>query len=253
MGIGVHGKKMTFKCVGKSLIAILLVLLLGMLLSCSKTNGSVVKIKIGDKEITATPVYDNNKILQSIEIKSIDETMQTINLPGGISDEVVNGHGIYTFDVTFDGNEDIIVPAEHTANGSYYYAYVWDNITGEFVYSPGFEGIPNFALNDSDKIVLSRCLNDGGRSVYSIYSFNAVKKDFFLSEYLTYYPAAENDTYIFKVVVLENGEENITNEYTFSGGDIALIAKVDPNIGKYFETNSKWDLNSEKWQPTISD
>ena len=245
---------MKFKGINIAVLFILMSAIVFSLFACGNGSTGGLAIDVGDYSITANAVYDNGgNEVKKIEILKEDEVMQTIVLPEEESITIDVSKPLYAVDVSFDGVEDIIVPAEGIDNKTYCYAYVWDNSIREFVLSPGFVNISCFAIDKEEKRILSKSIRDNGTTTYSFYAYDASQKDFILEAYLTYYPTGENDTYYLKEVDLYNGTETVVNEYTFSGGDIKLVAKVDPNIGRYFEKGSKWDLESTKWQPAISD
>ena len=58
-------------------------------------------------------------------------------------------------DVTFDGNKDILISLGRAGNqgAAIYCAYVYNENTGRYIYTPSFEDIPNYELNESEKCI----------------------------------------------------------------------------------------------------
>ncbi|MBR5762142.1 MAG: hypothetical protein IK018_00715 [Lachnospiraceae bacterium] len=88
-------------------------------------------------------------------------------------------------DVTFDGNEDILIHLGESGGGRVACAYVYNN--GMFVYKKSFEKIPNYTVNEEERCIKGWLL-DGEYSYGCIATF---EDDDFCIKY--YAPNWENE------------------------------------------------------------
>jgi len=150
---------------------------------------------------------------------------------------------IYIKDITFDGEDDLIIPYQRTASAAYYTAYVWDAATKQFVYTPTFESLPNVALDKDKKEILSSKSADKITS-YSISTFDTYRKDFIVHRSLYYYP--DEEKMVYKEDILKNGILKTVAEYT-KPLNYSNYYLMDSEIYSYYCNHAEWNLDSSKW------
>lgn len=181
-----------------------------------------------------------------LTIKDGQKEIQTIRLEGN---EWFIAEPIYT-DVTFDGRQDILVPSRTAASGAFFAGYIWDEKTGQYVYAPAIENIPNIALDTQQELLLSHRTGSQSTS-YGMDCYNSEKRDFEPVRSL-YWEPAENDGYV-RVVESRytDGKEAEVKRFSATAADGMNADKTDANMAPYYEAGSVWDLDSGKWQATL--
>ena len=196
---------------------------------------------------TLAPARDdpNVKILTVTETATKKE-LQTIRLEGN---EWFVAEPIYT-DITFDGNRDILVPFQRAASGVFFAGYVWNEKTGQYVYAPYLENIPNIAV-DAEKEQLLSHRTQSQITSYCIYRYNEEKRDFESVRSL-YWERQENDAYM-RVVETQytEGEEEPVKQFSVAASNPIDADKTDANMAPYYVAGSRWDLDSAKWNNTV--
>lgn len=183
------------------------------------------------------------KIL-TVTDKVSQKEIQTIRLSGN---EWFITEPIYT-DITFDGKQDILVPAQRLAGGACFAGYIWVEAIGQYVHAPKLAEIPNIALDRENKLLL------GGRSAsqityYGMYRYNGDAQDFEIVRSLYWEPDEGG------VIVVESqftdGEETELKRFTAPPTDRLTPQKNNPDVAPYYEGGSLWDLDSDKWRNRI--
>ncbi len=72
-------------------------------------------------------------------------------------------------DVTFDGNEDLLIWVGNSRHASYYCAYVYEN--GIFRYERTFEHISSYQIDDQNKMIRSTDMKENGEQLELLYKF----------------------------------------------------------------------------------
>jgi len=192
-------------------------------------------------EITVTFDYENQVATDlTVFDKKTDKKIQEIKLKDNtiFSDKIV-----YIKDVSFDGEYDLVIPYQRPASGVYCTAYVWDSATKQFVYAPSFEKLPNVALDNNKKEILSYKSADKS-TLYSISIFNTKTKDFEVQRTFCYY--LDGGTMVYEETLLKNGtlEQIASFSKLIEGSNYYLM---DPEIYDYYSNHAEWDLDSTKW------
>lgn len=175
-------------------------------------------------------------------------TTQLIQTIPFFSHEWFSEYPLYWMDISFDGNNDIIVPYYRTAAKLYYKAYVWNKERGQYLYAPGFENIPNFALQEERKALLSYTVANN-ITVYSMYRFSEEKQDFVCWQTLYWEPAERAGSLCVTQLQYTDGVEKQVSRFLAAASDgFSEMDRTDPNILPYFQENSIWDLDNTWWQ-----
>lgn len=178
----------------------------------------------------------NNKITQTIGL-SVNESFTDV-------------FG-YLADVSFDGNLDVVLPYERSASAVYFQAYIYDTVTSQFVYAPSFEKIANFSLDVANRIILGHRTASMITS-YSKSEYSAEKKDFFVIASLYFEPAEqENHLNLIEERYDNNGNIINTTSLKIPSKNGIDVDRNDSRVQPYYETQSFWSLNSEKWKNTF--
>lgn len=194
---------------------------------------------------TLAPARDdpNVKILTVTDTATKKE-LQTIRLEGN---EWFIPEPIYT-DITFDGNRDILVPFQRVASGVFFAGYVWNEKTAQYVHAPRLENISNIALDTENERLLSHRTQSMLTS-YSMYCYDADKLDFVPVRGLLWEPG-EDGISVMEFTYTDGNEEQI-NRFSVPAADAITPDKGDEKMIPYYESGSRWDLDSAKWNNTV--
>ncbi len=157
--------------------------------------------------------------------------------------EIFTNRAVFLVDVTFDGEQDLLIPQSRPASAAYFSAYVWDTATKQFVYAPTFETLPNVALDADKKAVLASRSADKITS-YSISTFDKNTNDFKMQRSLAFYPNGEN--MIYEEKHLKNGTMQTVAEFTKPIHNDDYYA-MDPELAEYYGNHTEWKLYSARW------
>ncbi len=176
---------------------------------------------------------------------------------------------LYTEDINGDGNVDIILEHYLLTDVVYYQGFVWDKADEKYVYAPTYQQLPNPKLLENTTIVLSSArLYDkdynketdssyfrNNSMVYSIAKYDESAKDFVITNSLDFH---FNDILMNKDILLsvneskyENGNKITVNYYEIPVWDYFTVDKNDKGIAPYFQPDSLWDLDSDKWSAKL--
>ncbi len=250
----------------KKLICMLLIL--GILLSFSACNekASSVDDNSGDAasqnedifsitensltyKVVTSPETVDYKTIKTLTItdNASNKELQTIRFA---NNEWFTNKPIYLVDITFDGKLDIVVPSQQPASAVYFQGYIWDDRAQEYVYAPSFEEIPNVALDKQNKTLLSHRTADKITS-YGIHKYSESDKDFVNSRSLYWEPKAdEKNMSVTESDYSKEKDEQVKKFSVPAIGELE-IDKTDPQMSSYYEKNSIWDLDGDKWNDTL--
>lgn len=192
-----------------------------------------------------TAVWDEEKQMgTSITVtdKDTNRIVQKIALGENI---MASADNFYIADVNFDGEDDIIIPSQRPASAAYYSAYVWDNSTGQFVYAPTFETLPNVALDPERQEILSSRSGDMTTS-YAVSIFDEKTKDFKIQRTLYYYSEGQN--MVCCEEQLKNGQMQTVREFTRPFGENDDFYAMDSQTENYYKNHVDWKIGSAKWE-----
>ena len=194
------------------------------------------------------------------QIDIVDEgsgvSIQTITLPRyNDYHEVFTKYAVYFADVTFDGNLDILVPHHDSARYLAFSAFIWDDESMQFTYTPSFENIFNPTIDNENKRIIAYSYMSGGwTGTYFIFLYGN-------NEFI----ATNSFTWEMKMVQTHSGihwemyccemrGDTIVNEfYPLLPSMHDWPAKDDPLIKPYYAPGSFWDLDHPKWRGSFTD
>ena len=180
--------------------------------------------------------------------KTSGELVQTVQLT---ENEWFTKKPIYLVDVSFDGHVDIIVPHSRPASAGYFQAYIWDVEHNKYQYAPGYESIPNIAIDSNNKLLLAHRTADKITS-YSMHSYSAEKFDIVKIRSIYWEPQGNlNSMFVEECAYNNDGTSELLHQFNASAIDSIFIDKTDSQIASYFSSNSIWNLNGEKWNNLI--
>lgn len=213
-------------------------------------NYNSITFRVNDSfpEYNATITYNlkNSRLAETLIIveKESGAPIQKITLP---ENDCFTKEPLYLLDITFDGNLDILVPAENPASAVYFQAYVWNEKECQFIYAPTFENLSNIALDIENKLILSS--RSASRiTYYNMSYYDMIKNDFIIKNSFYMEPTEDEQSLHFVEKELQNAELKIIIEDTIAVDNPYSPDETNPSISHYFKTNSFWDLNSLKWK-----
>lgn len=125
-------------------------------------------------------------------------------------------------DVTFDGEEDLLISVGDSKSSSFYCAYIYEN--GEFRYERTFEHIPSYVVDTEKEVIY-------GSATYSATSFGDVTYEYINGKFLL----IETIETIYGYINGENVLDEIrktTYEYEYINGE-NMLNKTIETIDKY--------------------
>ena len=176
---------------------------------------------------------------------------------------------LYTEDINGDGHVDIVLEHYLLTDVVYYQGFVWDVADEKYVYAPTYQQLPNPKLLENTSIILSSAklydkdYNESTDSAYfknnsitySMAKYDESIKDFVITNSLDFH---FNDILMNKDILLsvteskyENRNKITVNYYEIPVWDYFTVDKNDYILAPYFQTNSFWDLDSDKWSARI--
>ena len=175
------------------------------------------------------------------------ERIQSIHIKGN---EWFLNEPLYV-DISFDGNQDIVVPYTRTSAGAYFIGYVWDSKEGQYLQAENFQSIANPALDAEEQVILSR--STASRiTTYSVYGFDSKKQDFSLERSLNWGPdESGNSMQVTERTHTAAGKEKVTASFLAPASGAIDVEKEDAQMAPYYKAGSKWDLDSNKWNKTL--
>ena len=180
--------------------------------------------------------------------KTSGKTVQTIRLT---ENEWFTKDPLYLADVTFDGNDDILVPFSRPASGAFFQAYVWNAETGRYEHAPSFENLPNVAADAETGMLLSHRTADK-ITAYSMYQYRVEKNDFIPGHSLHWEPQEDGRTLcVTQTDYAADGIEEQTSRFSVSAVSIIDVDKTDARMAPYFSDGSLWDLDGDRWNSTV--
>jgi len=149
---------------------------------------------------------------------------------------------VYMLDITFDGCDDMIVPAA-SAYGIEFAMFRWDKAEKQLKWLP--TPLRNPVVDEKNKVIRTHYAGDSVRS-YSVWKYDADAQDFVCTHSLY---TEINDQYTgdadrMRLVVTKNEERT---EFLVPGDEYFALDKTDPQVAPYYEDGSFWDLDSERW------
>ncbi len=180
--------------------------------------------------------------------KTSGELVQTVQFT---ENEWFTKKPIYLVDVSFDGHVDIIVPHSHPASAAFFQAYIWDEEQNKYEYVPGYENIPNIAIDTNNKLLLTHRTADKITS-YGMHSYNSEKSDIIILRSIYWEPQEKlNSMRVEESVYGNDGTRNLLKQFNVAAVDSISPDKTDSQIATYFSNNSIWNLDSEKWNNLV--
>lgn len=207
------------------------------------------RVNSSHPEYTAAVNYSNGNtgVAWSITIQdnADQKEIQMIDLS---DNELFAEKVIYTADVTFDGNLDILIPYQRSASACFFQAYVWQEKEGRFVHAPTFKGMANFAIDKENKCILSTQTSSQITS-YSMNYYDAEANDFNRFVAVLWFPhCSDSEKMHFEEERYEDDKLDIVKYYDVGRVDFLDVDKSDPQIAEYFAAGSFWDLDNAKWK-----
>ena len=186
------------------------------------------------------------KILTATD-KASGKTIQTLRF---IENEWFTKEPLYFIDITFDGNADLLVPFSRPASGAYFQAYVWDEENGQYRHIPSFENLSNVVLDAETRTFLTHKTASQITS-YGMYTYRAETKEVIPIRSL--YWELQEDRQSFLVTETTYADDDTAEQVLrFSVSAAATgIDKTDTQIAPYFNSNSVWNIDSNKWTNTV--
>ena len=183
----------------------------------------------------------------TVKDRATGEKVQTLQIKGN---DWFLGEPLYV-DISFDGNQDIVVPYTHTAAGAYFIGYVWDSKEGQYLQAENFQSIANPALDAEEQVVLSR--STASRiTTYSVYGFDSKKQDFSLERSLNWGPDESGKSMqVTERTYTAAGKEKETASFLVPASGATDVDKEDTRMAAYYKAGSKWDLDSNKWNESL--
>ena len=197
-------------------------------------------------EYRATVDYNENfQMAETLIIyeKESGVQLQKIDLP---ENERFTNTPVYALDVTFDGNLDLLVPSQRPASAVYFQVYVWNEKESQFIYAPTFENLPNFARDTKNKLILSS-RSASKITSYGMSYYDTTKNDFITKNSLYMEPTEDEQLLHFVEEEFKNGERKTIAEDTIAVDNPYIPDETNPAISHYYEKDSFWDLDSDKW------
>lgn len=168
--------------------------------------------------------------------------IQTIDVP---YNESFTDKAVYTLDINFDGNSDLVIPMERPASAAYFIAYVYDTENNEFVYAPSFENLPNFIIdNENERILAKRTASQ--ITSYSMSYYDEELNDFVVTNSL-YWEPDENNTHLVEERLNADNELEVVQDLIIEGMDALNYDKTKASFSDYWGTDSFWDLDDDIW------
>ena len=208
--------------------------------------GVVFRVNDALPEYRATVDYNENfQMAETLIIyeKESGVQLQKIDLP---ENERFTNTPVYALDVTFDGNLDLLVPSQRPASAVYFQAYVWNEKESQFIYAPTFENLPNFARDTKNKLILSS-RSASKITSYGMSYYDTTKNDFITKNSLYMEPTEDEQLLHFVEEEFKNGERKTIAEDTIAFDNPYIPDETNPAISHYYEKDSFWDLDSDKW------
>ena len=208
--------------------------------------GVVFRVNDALPEYRATVDYNENfQMAETLIIyeKESGVQLQKIDLP---ENERFTNTPVYALDVTFDGNLDLLVPSQRPASAVYFQAYVWNEKESQFIYAPTFENLPNFARDTKNKLILSS-RSASKITSYGMSYYDTTKNDFITKNSLYMEPTEDEQLLHFVEEEFKNGERKTIAEDTIAVDNPYIPDETNPAISHYYEKDSFWDLDSDKW------
>lgn len=175
-------------------------------------------------EYVISAYFTNAGCSELEQIVILDSTtrseIQTIDIS---NNEVFTDKAVYTLDINFDGNSDLIIPKEHPASAAYFIAYVYDTENNEFVYAPSFENLPNFIIDNENKRILAKRTASQITS-YSMSNYDDELNDFVVNNSL-YWEPDENNTHLVEERLNADNELEIVQNLLIEGMDALTYDK----------------------------
>ncbi|MBR6532995.1 MAG: hypothetical protein IKT44_01010 [Clostridia bacterium] len=235
-------------------VSILLLLFVLIFSGCKQTNSNEDIFSITQNSLTykviSSPEDSDFNVKKTLIITN-NKSKKEIQKIHFTDNEWFTEKPLYLVDITFDGNLDIIVPYQRAAGGAYFQGYIWDDEVCQYICSDYFQELPNVALDEHNKTLLSHKTADK-ITTYGIHKYSESKKDFIITHSL-YWEPQDDENYM---IVTENkyndkGEQEKVKKFTVSASDTISIDKTNPQMLEYYEKNSLWDLDSNKWEETL--
>ena len=208
--------------------------------------GVVFRVNDALPEYRATVDYNENfQMAETLIIyeKESGVQLQKIDLP---ENERFTNTPVYALDVTFDGNLDLLVPSQRPASAVYFQVYVWNEKESQFIYAPTFENLPNFARDTKNKLILSS-RSASKITSYGMSYYDTTKNDFITKNSLYMEPTEDEQLLHFVEEEFKNGERKTIAEDTIAVDNPYIPDETNPAISHYYEKDSFWDLDSDKW------
>ena len=163
----------------------------------------------------------------------------------------------YFIDVTFDGNIELLVPLERSARYMCFNAFIWDDVSKQFVNHPSFETVYNPSIDFDNKRILSTTSGDQ-RTNYIIRVFE--NNEFVVTNSIGWGEAwvepdaiPNADEFIhFSEYRPVSGIETIVNDFYVHTDFFSWNSdNLDPRLVPYFEPDSFWDLENPRWRSPL--
>ena len=221
----------------------------GLDLSCSACEREMITAPVNDAHHSFT--VSVGRCEHAVWSLTVTETetgkhVLSVALPGI---EIVTRDLFYYKDVSGDGVADLLIPVERAAGYIRFAAYLWDEASYAFVYTPSFENICNPALDLENGKVYSR-VQDASFSAYTVFRYDAAAKTYLFDGSLSfaYYERSEdpNDLGTTKVVESNRLHEEIVSVIVPASVEFYADPQHEAVKG-YFESGSYWDITSNKW------
>lgn len=211
---------------------------------------------------TSMPLYQCTAAISGREDKQTNQIVITDAGNGTLiqtivpqKNEMATKSAVYFFDVTFDGNLDLLIPLERSAHYITFDAFIWDKTNKKFVEAPSFQNIWNPSIDTAGKQILAKDSSDRMTS----YAMIAYEDDRFVTtNSLSWKPADLEPNPVSNAANLahfietkgEAGHETTINDFyvPMVNGD---IDRNDPKLKPYFAPGSFWDLGNQKWKSTF--
>jgi len=200
--------------------------------------------------ITSTDDFQTTQII--IIDTDTDALIQTIITP---DNQMFTKSAVYFVDVTFNGNFSIVLPIERPARYNRFNAYIWEDETKQFVETPSFQDILNPSIDYENKQILSRVHYTTESADYCMVKFKNGK--FVKTNSFSWYPAnnyedsMQNKEQFMRCIekmASDDGNQIVVKDFYVSMNSYGDIDLNDEQLRSYFETNSFWDLSSQKWK-----
>lgn len=197
-------------------------------------------------EYVISAYFTNAGCSELEQIVILDSTtrseIQTIDVP---YNENFTDKAVYTLDINFDGNLDLVIPKERPASAVYFIAYVYDTENNEFVYAPSFESLPNFIIDNENERILAKRTSSQITS-YSMSNYDDELNDFVVTNSL-YWEPDENNTHLVEERLNADNELEIVQDLLIEGMDALTYDKTKASFSDYWVTDSFWDLDDDIW------